>query len=154
MKNKNSFWIQLSYNMKNYADQGGCCCFPVKTCLNKKVIAGKQTAQLAVVFLVRVVSGTLLYCIARFLQNLSTFLGYPRSANQYAWYVAVKALVLSLRSIWCPHWNHMKVNFRITRNNICSIRKHTYFRYTRVVLFDNVPEAICLARWKSIYQEK
>ena len=84
MKNKNSFWIQLSYNMKNYADQGGCCCFPVKTCLNKKVIAGKQTAQLAVVFLVRVVSGTLLYCIARFLQNLSTFLGYPRSANQYA----------------------------------------------------------------------
>ena len=24
------------------------------------------------------------YCIARFLQNLSTFLGYPCSANQYA----------------------------------------------------------------------
>ena len=62
------------------------------------------------------------YCIARFLQNLSTFLGYPSSANQYAWYLAVKALVLRLRSIWCPHWNHMNVNFRITRNNICSIR--------------------------------
>ena len=62
------------------------------------------------------------YCIARFLQNLSTFLGYPCSANQYAWYVAVKALVLRLRSIWCPHWNQMNVNFRITRNNICSIR--------------------------------
>ena len=62
------------------------------------------------------------HCIARFLQNLSTFLGYPCSANQYAWYVAVKALVLRLRSIWCPHWNHMNVNFRITRNNICSIR--------------------------------
>ena len=61
-------------------------------------------------------------CIARFLQNLSTFLGYPCSANQYEWYVAVKALVLRLRSIWCPHWNHMNVNFRITRNNICSIR--------------------------------
>ena len=40
--------------------------------------------ELAVVFLVRVVSATL-YTVERgFLQNLSTFLGYPCSANQYA----------------------------------------------------------------------
>ena len=95
------------------------------------------------------------YCIARFFQNLSTFLGYPCSANQYAWYVAVKALVLRLRSIWCPHWNHMNVNFRHTQQYLFdSQRKHTYFWYTRDVLFDNVPKAICLARRKSIYQEK
>lgn len=33
-------------------------------------------------------------CIARFFQNPSTFLGWPRSAYLYAWYVPAKALVL------------------------------------------------------------
>ena len=109
--------------MKNYVDQGGCCCFPVKTNKKKtKVITGKQNANLQSYFWCVWSAPLCILYIARFLQKLSTFLGYPCSANQYAWYVAVKALVLRLRSIWCPHWNHMNVNFRIKRNNICSIR--------------------------------
>ena len=109
--------------MKNYVDQGGCCCFPVKTNKKKKqklLLASKMRTCSRIFGACG--QRHFVYCIARFLQNLSTFLGYPSSANQYAWYVAVKALVLRLRSIWCPHWNHMNVNFRITRNNICSIR--------------------------------
>ena len=46
--------------MKNYVDQGGCCCFPVKT--NKKKTKSyywQAKCELAVVFLVRVVSATL-----------------------------------------------------------------------------------------------
>ena len=41
----------------------------------------------------------ILDCITRFFQNLSTFLGYLCSAYLYAWHVAEKALVLSIRSI-------------------------------------------------------
>ena len=45
-------------------------------------------------------------CIARFFLILFTFLGCPCCTNWYAWYVASKALVLRLRSVWY-HGNHM-----------------------------------------------
>ena len=44
-----------------------------------------------------------------FFPNLSTFLGCSCCTDQYSWYVAAKALVLSLRSVWC-HSNHVKAH--------------------------------------------
>ena len=57
-------------------------------------------------------------------------------------------LMSSLESHECKFPNHTQQYL------FDSQRKHTYFRYTRDVLFDNVPKAICLAHRKSIYQEK
>ena len=45
-------------------------------------------------------------CIAIFFPNLFIFLGCPCCTDYYAWYLAAKALVLSLRSVWC-HGNHV-----------------------------------------------
>ena len=47
--------------------------------------------------------------IARFFQNLFTFLGCPCCTDYCARYVAPKALVLSLRSVWC-HGNHVNAH--------------------------------------------
>ena len=38
-------------------------------------------------------------CIAIFFPNLFIFLGWPCCTDYYAWYLAAKALVLSLRSV-------------------------------------------------------
>ena len=45
-------------------------------------------------------------CIVRFFPNLSTFLRCPCCTDYNARYVAAKALVLSLRFVWC-HGNHV-----------------------------------------------
>ena len=47
--------------------------------------------------------------IARFFQNLVTFLGCPCCTDYCARYVASKALVLSLRSVWC-HVYHVNAH--------------------------------------------
>ena len=47
--------------------------------------------------------------IARFFQNLFTFLGCPCCTDYCARFFAPKALVLSLRSVWC-HGNHVNAH--------------------------------------------
>ena len=143
--------------MKNYADQGGCCCFPVKTNKKKKTkaIAGKQNANLQSYFwCVWSAPLCILYSevfakpvhilgISLFCQPICMICGREGPG------VEIKVhLMSSLESHECKFPNHTQQYL------FDSQRKHTYFRYTRDVLFDNVPKAICLAHRKSIYQEK
>ena len=143
--------------MKNYADQGGCCCFPVKTNKKKKqklLLASKMRTCSRIFGACG--QRHFVYCIARFFAKSVHILGISLFCQPICMIcgregpgVEIKVhLMSSLESHECKFPNHTQQYL------FDSQRKHTYFRYTRDVLFDNVPKAICPAHRKSIYQEK